>query len=140
MNNSHINAGRADFSQSWTALEESSLEALDIFQDGTVKIVHSPGHLPGHINLLVRQNPGGQVYLAGDACHDRRIIRKEREIGEWLDTEGHICCVHADKKKAEETIDKIRRLEEQGIEVIFAHDVEWEEDTKNRSRFWGASV
>jgi hypothetical protein len=44
-------------------------------------------------------------------------MRKEREIGEWLDTEGHICCVHANKKKAEETIDRIRHLEEQGIEV-----------------------
>lgn len=128
----------ADFDQRWTTLENSGFQVLDIFRDGTVRIVHAPGHLPGHINLLAKTSSGGQIYLAGDACHDRRIMRKQREIGEWLDTDGHICCIHADRKKAEETIDRIRHLEQQGVEVIFAHDIEWEEDARNRSRFWGS--
>jgi hypothetical protein len=77
------------------------------------------------------------VYLAGDACHDRRIMRQEKEIGTWSDSEGHICCIHANREVAEQTIDRIRKLEEQGVEIIFAHDVEWERDPKNKDRFLG---
>ncbi|KAH8693216.1 beta-lactamase-like protein [Talaromyces proteolyticus] len=129
--------GDANFGQPWTTHSEMDIHVLDIFNDGTVNIVHAPGHLPGHINLLVKTSSGQRIYLAGDACHDRRIVRKELEIGEWLDTAGHICCIHADRKKAEETIERIRQLEHKGVEVIFAHDVEWVENAKNQSRFWG---
>lgn len=111
---------------------------MDIFGDGSVKIIDAPGHLPGHINLFVRtENGSGNVYLAGDACHDRRIVRKEREIGEWKDDDGHICCIHADRDKAEKTIEMVRAFESQGTEVIFAHDVDWEENVNNSHRFWG---
>ncbi len=113
---------------------------LDIFQDGSVLIVDAPGHLPGHINILAKTGPHTSVYLAGDACHDRRIVRGEREIGEWQDAEGHMCCIHGDRKLAEQTIERIRELEERGVEVIFAHDVEWEENPANKSRFLGASL
>lgn len=78
------------------------------------------------------------MYLAGDACHDRRILRKERDIGTWPDAEGYTCCIHANKMEAEETIERIRELERGGVEVIFAHDVEWERDEGNRGRFWGS--
>ncbi|KAF5714320.1 metallo-hydrolase oxidoreductase [Fusarium mundagurra] len=116
---------------------------LDLFQDGSLYIVDAPGHLPGHINLLARtmDQDGCQkwIYLAGDACHDRRIFRKEKEIGEWLDAHGHTCCIHADRKAAEATIESIRILEELGVEVILAHDVEWENNERNSRRFFGAS-
>ncbi|KAK3388040.1 AhpD-like protein [Podospora didyma] len=126
----------------WKPLPEFDLPAvLDIFQDGSVYIVDAPGHLPGHINLLAQApGDGGSrwVYLAGDTCHDRRIMRKEKEIGEWFDKTGQVCCIHADRAKAEETIERVRGLEERGVEVIFAHDVEWESDVGNRGRFFGA--
>lgn len=117
---------------------------LDIFQDGSLYVVDAPGHLPGHINLMARIDSGEAgykwVYLAGDACHDRRIIRREREIGEWHDAHGHICCIHANREEAEKTIERIRVLERQGVEVILAHDVEWESDPKNRGRYFGPST
>ncbi|KAH7082672.1 AhpD-like protein [Paraphoma chrysanthemicola] len=109
---------------------------LDLFGDGSVLIVNAPGHLPGHINLLARTSPGHQVYMAGDACHDRRLLTGEKSIGEWNDAHGHVCCIHADRKQAEETIERIRVLEKEGVEVIFAHDVEWESDPANRERFF----
>lgn len=129
-----------DFHQPWTT-NPFNLPSIDLFHDGTVYIVHAPGHLPGHINLLVKTGPEptNWVYLAGDACHDRRIVRREREIGEWVDDDGRVCCIHADRKMAEQTIERIRGLEEQGVEVIFAHDVEWEDDARNKSRFFGSS-
>lgn len=127
-----------DFSQSW--IPHGSLpRVIDIFQDGSVLIVDAPGHLPGHINILARTGPGKYTYLAGDSCHDRRIMRREREIGEWHDENGHICCIHTDKEQAEKTIELILQLESEGVEIILAHDVEWEEKSENQARFFGAS-
>ncbi|KAJ9236593.1 hypothetical protein DTO169E5_5584 [Paecilomyces variotii] len=128
-----IPIGEPDFRQPWTTHPDLG-SVIDLFKDGSLYIVDAPGHLPGHINLLAKTAPERYVYLAGDACHDRRIMRRQKEIGEWHDPEGHICCIHADKKVAEETIGRIRELERKGVEIIFAHDVEWEEDRRNKSR------
>ncbi|KAI1127854.1 beta-lactamase-like protein [Nemania abortiva] len=116
---------------------------LDLFKDGSLYVVDAPGHLPGHINFLARTlNDDGStswIYLAGDACHDRRIMRREKAIGEWLDAHGQVCCIHADRAQADKTIERIRELEGKGVEVILAHDVEWEGDSANARRFFGAA-
>lgn len=129
-----IPIGEPDFRQPWTTHSDLG-SIIDSFKDGSLYIVDAPGHLPGHINLLAKTAPERYLYLAGDACHDRRIMRGQKKIGEWHDLEGHVCCIHADKKVAEETIGRIRELERKGVEIIFAHDVEWEEDSRNESRF-----
>jgi glyoxylase-like metal-dependent hydrolase (beta-lactamase superfamily II) len=113
---------------------------LDVFNDGSLFIVDAPGHLPGHVNILAQISETQQVYLAGDSCHDRRLLTGEKQIAEWSDAEGHVCCIHADRKGAEETIQRIRQLESEGVEIIFAHDVEWENDPANRTRFFGANT
>ncbi|KAJ5703010.1 hypothetical protein N7488_010558 [Penicillium malachiteum] len=109
---------------------------IDIFHDGSVLLVDAPGHLPGHLNILARVEEGKFVYLAGDTCHDRRLLRGEKSISEWLDEGGHVCCIHINKEEAEKTIEMVRGLEEQGVEVIFAHDIEWEENPENPERFF----
>ncbi|EKD20927.1 uncharacterized protein L3040_005862 [Drepanopeziza brunnea f. sp. 'multigermtubi'] len=132
-------AGQPNFRAPWTAHPSGVFpHVLDIFQDGSLYIVDAPGHLPGHINMLAKTGASTSVYLGGDACHDRRIIRKEKEIGTWPDAEGHVCCIHVSREMAEQTIERIRRAEAEGVEVILAHDVEWERDARNRLRFWGA--
>ncbi|KAK0702223.1 beta-lactamase-like protein [Lasiosphaeris hirsuta] len=139
---SSLAPGQADFSREWQPLDVLP-SALDIFNDGSLYIVDAPGHLTGHVNLLARIKGEGStirwVYLAGDACHDRRIMRNEREIGEWHDTLGHLCCIHADRPKAEATIERIKALENKGVEVIFAHDDEWESQAENQKRFFGSA-
>lgn len=90
------------------------------------------------MNLLARTGSGRYIYLAGDTCHDRRLMRGEKEIGEWMDEQGHSCCIHADKVEAARMIEKVRQMEDEGVEVIFAHDVEWEGIAGNSSRFFGA--
>ncbi|KAI0453535.1 Metallo-hydrolase/oxidoreductase [Xylaria acuta] len=123
----------------WEGLEELPA-VLDVFRDGSLYIVDAPGHLPGHISLLARtlkdNGSTAWVYLAGDACHDRRILRGEKAISEWLDVHGQVCCIHADRAKADETIERVRDLERKGVEVILAHDVEWEGDAANAKRFF----
>jgi glyoxylase-like metal-dependent hydrolase (beta-lactamase superfamily II) len=103
-----------------------------------VYIVNAPGHLPGHINILANTHDGRKVYLGGDACHDRRLLTGEKEIGEWWDAVGHICCIHADREAAEATIQRIRELEEDGVEIILSHDDGWASDPKNQCRFFGS--
>jgi glyoxylase-like metal-dependent hydrolase (beta-lactamase superfamily II) len=42
---------------------------LDVFGDGTVRLISTPGHTPGHQVLLVRLAKRGPVLLAGDLYH-----------------------------------------------------------------------
>lgn len=134
----HSPKSKISFGQPW--LPHAHLpQTLDLFNDGSVYIVNAPGHLPGHINILARTSEDKQVYLGGDACHDRRLLTGEKEIGEWNDANGQMCCIHTDRKAAEETIKRIRELESQGVEVILAHDDGWERDPGNRRRFFGAA-
>jgi glyoxylase-like metal-dependent hydrolase (beta-lactamase superfamily II) len=41
----------------------------DVFGDGTVVILRTPGHTPGHSSLLVRLKEKGPVILMGDLAH-----------------------------------------------------------------------
>jgi glyoxylase-like metal-dependent hydrolase (beta-lactamase superfamily II) len=44
-------------------------EDLDVFGDGSVMIVYTPGHTPGHQSCLVHLPRTGWVLLSGDAVH-----------------------------------------------------------------------
>jgi N-acyl homoserine lactone hydrolase len=54
---------------------EGKVEALpldkDVFEDGTVIMLRTPGHTPGHSSLLVKLAGMGPVILSGDAIHFR---------------------------------------------------------------------
>ena len=41
----------------------------DVFGDGSVTILSTPGHTPGHQSLLVRLPKTGAIVLSGDAAH-----------------------------------------------------------------------
>src|SRR5262249_5905646 len=41
----------------------------DVFGDGSVVVLRTPGHTPGHSSLLVRLKDKGPVILSGDAAH-----------------------------------------------------------------------
>jgi glyoxylase-like metal-dependent hydrolase (beta-lactamase superfamily II) len=41
----------------------------DVFGDGSVMVLRTPGHTPGHSMLLVRLKEMGPVLLSGDAVH-----------------------------------------------------------------------
>jgi len=43
----------------------------DVFGDGSVTIIATPGHTPGHQSLLVRLPNTGALVLSGDAVHFR---------------------------------------------------------------------
>lgn len=41
----------------------------DVFGDGTVVVLSTPGHTPGHHSLLVRLKEMGNVLITGDLAH-----------------------------------------------------------------------
>jgi glyoxylase-like metal-dependent hydrolase (beta-lactamase superfamily II) len=41
----------------------------DVFGDGSVMLIATPGHTPGHQSLLVRLPKTGVLFLSGDAVH-----------------------------------------------------------------------
>ncbi len=43
----------------------------DVFGDGTVVMINTPGHTPGHHSLLVKLKDKGYVLLSGDLAHFR---------------------------------------------------------------------
>jgi len=54
---------------------EGKVEALpldkDVFGDGSVIVLRTPGHTPGHQSLLVKLPQMGAVVITGDAAHFR---------------------------------------------------------------------
>jgi len=56
----------------WTSMG-GSVEPLtldkDVFGDGSVVILRTPGHTPGHSSLLVKLKETGNVLLTGDLAH-----------------------------------------------------------------------
>jgi N-acyl homoserine lactone hydrolase len=57
----------------WSELKNSKTKILDgdydVFGDGTVVIISTPGHTPGHQSLLVNLKKTGPVLLSGDLYH-----------------------------------------------------------------------
>jgi len=108
---------------------------FDLLGDASIFVVDAPGHLPGHINLLCRIGPCKWAYLGGDSCHDVRLLSGECAVATWQD-KGRETCIHLNKVLAEDTISRIRRLQDlEGLEVeiIMAHDVQWWKKNKGRS-------
>lgn len=112
--------------------------ALDYFGDGSLWVIDAPGHMEGHINVLARTGPTSWVYLGGDACHDPRILSGEKGIAVYRDVHGRTKCAHSKKEVADETISRIRALQQGSegntVEVILAHDSNWY--AINRHRFY----
>ncbi|KAH8898471.1 hypothetical protein GQ53DRAFT_881643 [Thozetella sp. PMI_491] len=119
--------------------------ALDLFGDGSVYVIDSPGHLYGHVNLLARVGENRYVFLGGDCCHDPRILTGEKGIALYDDGRGGQRSVHVHTGVAMETLDQINQFVEDKqkdggaqVEVVVAHDGTWRE--KNRHRFWPGTL
>jgi glyoxylase-like metal-dependent hydrolase (beta-lactamase superfamily II) len=119
----------------WSAVANFP-HAVDYFGDGSIYIIDSPGHLRGHINLLLRGSPDKRIYLGADCCHDPRILTGEKNIAMYDDGHGGQRSVHSDLPKAMETIDRIQVLlkNHPNVEWIVAHDLKWA--NANQQRFF----
>ena len=57
----------------WNQIES---EELDLFADGSIVMVHMPGHTPGNASVVVRL-AGRTIVLAGDTAHLRSGLNHE---------------------------------------------------------------
>lgn len=60
----------------------TSDEDVDVFGDGTVKLLKGPGHTPGHRFLLLRLAKSGNLLITGDLFHTREnMLNKTVDAG-----------------------------------------------------------
>lgn len=79
---------------------------LDVFGDGSVTILSTPGHTPGHQSLLVHLGKTGWIVLTGDAAHFKDNWDNDRVPGFNTSAEqthashARLAKIVADKKAA----------------------------------------
>ena len=84
----------------------------DVFGDGSVTLVSTPGHTPGHQSLLVHLRNSGFIILSGDVVHLEENF--EKNIVPSLNT---------DKAESIASMDKVRQLMEVYKATLFInHD------------------
>jgi glyoxylase-like metal-dependent hydrolase (beta-lactamase superfamily II) len=92
------------FSQ-YSALEHSKTLLLsgdhDVFGDGSVVVIATPGHTEGHCSLLVRLQNTGPIVLSGDLYH----YPEERELKRMPDEEKTAGTVES-RRKVEELLSR----------------------------------
>jgi N-acyl homoserine lactone hydrolase len=105
------------FSQ-YSALENGKTMLLsgdhDVFGDGTVVVLATPGHTEGHCSLLVRLKNTGPVVLSGDLYH----YAEERDLKRMPDEEKTTGTVES-RQKVEELL---RRT---GAQLWIGHSMEF---------------
>ena len=85
----------------------------DVFEDGRVRIIPTPGHTPGHQVLFVDLKKTGPVVLSGDLYHFQ-LSRERRSVpGYNFDREATLASM--------ELVEKL--LEETGAELWIEHEL-----------------
>jgi len=85
----------------------------DLFGDGAVTLIETPGHTPGHMSVRVTLE-GQDVVITGDACYR----------SEWLDTGESSPIVGYDKAAEAASLLKLRGLREEGAAILVGHDTD----------------
>jgi N-acyl homoserine lactone hydrolase len=62
-----------DFDSSRSESFASFGRSFDVFEDGSVRIVSTPGHTPGHLSVVLRL-AGREALIAGDAIYTMRTL------------------------------------------------------------------
>jgi N-acyl homoserine lactone hydrolase len=65
-----------DFDSSAADSFASFGRSFDVFGDGSVQLVSTPGHTFGHLSVVLRLGGGREALLAGDAIYSMRTLRE----------------------------------------------------------------
>jgi len=84
----------------------------DVFGDGTVMILYTPGHTPGHHSLLVKLPQMGNVLLTGDLAH----------FHENYDSNG-VPSFNSDRAQTLASLDRFKKIAAKfKAKVVIQHD------------------
>lgn len=82
----------------------AEFEALDYFGDGSLRILHLPGHAPGHLGFVLNTEPRPILYVT-DACWHLDFLRHPRDLP-WLSRR-----FQHDYGASQETLRKLSRID-----------------------------
>ncbi len=112
----HPNAFVVDPStlKSWKTAHKIMLSGdYDVFGDGTVQILSTPGHTPGHQSLLLKLPQAGVIILSGDEFHQRTSFEPLR-----------VPVFNTSRAETMASADRIKVLiENTGARLIIQHDL-----------------
>jgi N-acyl homoserine lactone hydrolase len=96
---------------------------VDLFGDGAIHLLSTPGHSKGHLSVLLRLESGRELLLTADAAFARRTI--DEELVPVLVDDVH---------RYRRSLREIRRYVEQtpSAEVICGHDAEGWPEVRDR--------
>lgn len=82
----------------------------DLFGDGRIVTLPTPGHTPGHQSLKVRLD-SGDVILTADACYLKETL-----------TNLHLPHLFYNRSQMLESLMLLRRLQRAGARLVYGHD------------------
>lgn len=84
---------------------------IDVFGDGSLVVLHLPGHTPDHLALLVKLQ-GGPVLLTGDLYHST-IAREKRAVPGF----------NTSREQTLQSMDRFEQIaRESGAKVVIQHE------------------
>jgi glyoxylase-like metal-dependent hydrolase (beta-lactamase superfamily II) len=104
---------RADYDRPelrWRTVDSDT----DLFGDGLIQLLETPGHAAGHMSLLVELGDRGSVLITADASDNR---------AQW-EGRAHVRALHS-RQDAARSLQRLHELASQtGARVVFGHDPE----------------
>jgi N-acyl homoserine lactone hydrolase len=89
----------------------------DVFGDGTIRILKTPGHTPGHQVLLVKLPRAGLVLLSGDLYH--LVSDRPRAAS----SAGQVMTANIDRAQTLASMDRVESiLKNTGSRLVVQHD------------------
>ena len=112
-----IHISKIPFEKAKEEIAGVARKVWDVFDDGTVKVIFTPGHSAGAITVLV-QSGGKSILIAGDTGYAKSSWRENKLPGPVYD-----------KKKMREALAWILELEQEGTMILASHDPEVKQQT-----------
>jgi glyoxylase-like metal-dependent hydrolase (beta-lactamase superfamily II) len=85
----------------------------DLFDDGRIQLLSTPGHSAGHQSMLLTADSGEATLLAVDAAYTRAAL-EQRSLP--VTTFDPIAAAHS--------FDRVQALKDAGVRIIYGHDAQ----------------
>lgn len=109
----------------WLILEGPKDDMYDVFGDGKIQIMFTPGHTPGHQSVIVNLEEEGTMVLAADACY----------TAENLDTDC-LPGLSANNMDVVKSVQRFRNYQAKGAKIVTGHDPDGWEAMKKAPKFY----